>query len=67
MCKKNAVFVKYVDVPTDCVGSRNTSCRGTGLKVTMNRKKWRNITGRQSKITKLMKKNVMGNGVKSTT
>jgi hypothetical protein len=38
MCKKNAVFGKYVDVPTDCVGNRNTSCRGTGLRVTMNRK-----------------------------
>jgi hypothetical protein len=25
-------------VPTDCIGSRNTSCRGTGLKVRMNRK-----------------------------
>jgi hypothetical protein len=36
--KQNAVFVKYVNVPTDCIGSRNTSCRGAGLKVTMNRK-----------------------------
>jgi hydroxyethylthiazole kinase-like sugar kinase family protein len=26
-----------------------------------------NITGRESEITKLMEKNVMGNGVKSTT
>jgi hypothetical protein len=33
-----AVFVNYVNVPTDCVGRRNTSCRGTGLKVTVNRK-----------------------------
>jgi hypothetical protein len=39
MCKKNAVFGKNVSVPTDCTGCRNTSCRGTGLKVTMNRKK----------------------------
>jgi hypothetical protein len=38
MHKQNAVFVKYVNVPTDCVGSKNTSCRGTDLKVTMNRK-----------------------------
>jgi hypothetical protein len=38
MCKKNAVFGKNVNVPTGCVGSRNTSCRGTGLKVTMHRK-----------------------------
>jgi hypothetical protein len=36
--KQNAVLVKYVSVPKDCIGSRNTSCRGTGLKVTMNRK-----------------------------
>jgi hypothetical protein len=34
----NAVFGKNVNVPTDCIDSRNTSCRGTGLKVTMNRK-----------------------------
>jgi hypothetical protein len=39
MCKNNAVFGKNVSVPTDCIGCRNTSCRGTGLKVTMNRKK----------------------------
>jgi hypothetical protein len=38
MHKQNAIFVKYVNVPTDSIGSRNTSCRGTGLKVTMNRK-----------------------------
>jgi hypothetical protein len=38
MCKKNAVFGKNVNVPTDCIGCRNTSCRGTGLKVTMHRK-----------------------------
>jgi hypothetical protein len=38
MHKQNTIFVKYVNVPTDCVGSRNTSCRGTGLKVMMNRK-----------------------------
>jgi hypothetical protein len=36
--KQNTICVKYVSVPTDCVGSRNTSCRGTGLKVTKNRK-----------------------------
>jgi hypothetical protein len=36
--KQNAAFVKYVYVPTDCVGSRNTSCGGTDLKVTMNGK-----------------------------
>jgi hypothetical protein len=36
--KENAICVKYVGVPTDCVGSRNTSCRGTGLKVTKIRK-----------------------------
>jgi hypothetical protein len=39
MCKKNAVFGKNISVPTDCVGCRNTSCRGTGLKVTMHRKR----------------------------
>jgi hypothetical protein len=38
MHNQNAIFVKYVNVPTDCIGSRNTSCRGTGLKVTMSRK-----------------------------
>jgi hypothetical protein len=38
MHKQNANFVKYVSVPTECVDNRNTSCRGTGLKVTMNRK-----------------------------
>jgi hypothetical protein len=38
MCKKNAVFGKCAYVPADCIGCRNTSCRGTGLKVTMNRK-----------------------------
>jgi hypothetical protein len=38
MHKQNAISVKYVNVPTDCNGSRNTFCRGTGLKVTMNRK-----------------------------
>jgi hypothetical protein len=38
MHKQNAVFVKYVSVPTDCVGSRNASCRGTGIKVAMKRK-----------------------------
>jgi hypothetical protein len=32
------IFVKNVSVPSDCVGSRNTSCRGTGLNVTMHRK-----------------------------
>jgi hypothetical protein len=37
-CKKNAVFGKNVSVPTDCIGCRNTSCRGTGLKVMMHRK-----------------------------
>jgi hypothetical protein len=36
--KQNTVFVKYVSVPTDCVGSRNASCGGAGLKVAMNRK-----------------------------
>jgi hypothetical protein len=36
--KENAIFVKYVNIPTDCIGSRNTSCRGTGLKVTKSRK-----------------------------
>jgi hypothetical protein len=36
MRKQNEVFVKYVCVPTDCFGSRNTSFRETGLKVTMN-------------------------------
>jgi hypothetical protein len=38
MCKQNAVFGKYVSDAADCVGSRDTSCRGTGLKVTMHRK-----------------------------
>jgi hypothetical protein len=38
MHKQNAISVKYVNVPTDCNGRRNTFCRGTGLKVTMNRK-----------------------------
>jgi hypothetical protein len=27
MHKQNAVFVKYVNVPTGCISSRNTSCR----------------------------------------
>jgi hypothetical protein len=36
MRKQNEVFVTYVNVPTDRVGSRNTSFRGTGLKVTLN-------------------------------
>jgi hypothetical protein len=40
---QNAIFVNYVNVPTDCVGRRNTSCRGTGLKVTMNRKVERSL------------------------
>jgi hypothetical protein len=34
--KQNVVFVKYVYVPTDCIGITNTSCRGTDLKVAMN-------------------------------
>jgi hypothetical protein len=38
MRKQNAVFVKYVNVPKDCFGSRNTSCRETGLNFTMKRK-----------------------------
>jgi hypothetical protein len=38
MCKKNAVFGKYVSVPTDCIGCRHSSFRGTGLKVKMHRK-----------------------------
>jgi hypothetical protein len=38
MHKQNAIFVKYVNVPTDCIGRRNISYRGTGLKFTMNRK-----------------------------
>jgi hypothetical protein len=38
MHKQNEVFGKNVNVPTGCVGCRNTSCRGTGLKVTMIRK-----------------------------
>jgi hypothetical protein len=38
MHTQNGIFVKYVNAPTDCIGSRNTSCRGTGLKVMMNRK-----------------------------
>jgi hypothetical protein len=42
MREQNAVLVKYVSVPTDCVSSRNTSCRGTGLKVTMNRRLYNN-------------------------
>jgi hypothetical protein len=36
--KENTIFVKYVNIKTDCIGSRNTSCRGTGLKVTKSRK-----------------------------
>jgi hypothetical protein len=36
--KQNTIFVKCVSVPADCVGSRHTSCRGTGLKVTKSRK-----------------------------
>jgi hypothetical protein len=36
MHKQKAIFVKYA--PTDCTGSRNTSCRENGLKVTMKRK-----------------------------
>jgi hypothetical protein len=28
MRRQNAIFVKYVNVPTECVGSRNTFCRG---------------------------------------
>jgi hypothetical protein len=35
--KQNAIFVKYVTVTINCVGSRNTSCRGTGLKVMKSR------------------------------
>jgi hypothetical protein len=38
MYKQIEIFVKYVNVPADCVGSRNTSYRGTGLKVPLNRK-----------------------------
>jgi hypothetical protein len=38
MRKQNTVSVKDVSVPTDCIGSRNTSYRGTCLKITMNSK-----------------------------
>jgi hypothetical protein len=38
ICKQNTVFAKDVNVPTDCSGSRNTSCRGTGLQITINRR-----------------------------
>jgi hypothetical protein len=41
------VFVKYVHVPIDYIGSRNMSCRGTGLKVTTNRKSREDPDGRR--------------------
>jgi hypothetical protein len=50
MHKQNAIFVKYVNVPTDCIGSRNTSGRGTGLKVTMNRKSRDDLDGMRKLI-----------------
>jgi hypothetical protein len=36
--KQSTVFVKDVNVPTECVVSRKLSCRGTGLKIEMNNK-----------------------------
>jgi hypothetical protein len=36
MRKQSTVCVKDVSVPTDCIGSRNTSFRGIYLKITMN-------------------------------
>jgi hypothetical protein len=44
MHKQNVIFVKYVNVATDCVDSRNTSCRGTDLNVTMNKKVEKSLT-----------------------
>jgi hypothetical protein len=38
ICVSRMRSLLNVNVPTDCVGSRSTSCRGTGLKVRMNRK-----------------------------
>jgi hypothetical protein len=37
MRRQNTVFVTDVNVPTHCTASRNTSCRGTGLKIMFNR------------------------------
>jgi hypothetical protein len=33
--KQNTIFVKYVDAPADCIGSRNTSGWGTDLEIKM--------------------------------
>jgi hypothetical protein len=33
--KQNTIFVEYVDAPTDCIGSRNTSGWGTDLEITI--------------------------------
>jgi hypothetical protein len=33
--KQNTIFVKDVDAPTDCIGSRNTSGWGTDLEITV--------------------------------
>jgi hypothetical protein len=33
--KQNTIFVKDVDAPTDCIGSRNTSGWRTDLEITM--------------------------------
>jgi hypothetical protein len=32
MCMQSKAFIKGVSVPTDCTGSRNISCKGTGIK-----------------------------------
>jgi hypothetical protein len=36
--KQNTIFVKDVDAPTDCIGSRNKSGWGTDLEITMHSK-----------------------------
>jgi hypothetical protein len=43
MRMQNVVFVKYINVPTDCTCNRNTSYRGTGIKIKINIK-WRKIS-----------------------
>jgi hypothetical protein len=35
--KQNTIFVKDVDAPTDCIGSRNICGWGTDLEITMYR------------------------------
>jgi hypothetical protein len=59
MHKQTAIFVKYVDVPTDCIGSRNTSSRGTGLKVTKNRKSRNDLDGMRKLIESKMEGHAM--------